>query len=855
LSVSRRLHLIAGGLTVLLGLVWNLTATYHTVRLVGYSGNPAWLAVPTADGSRVGPVRPSGPADGRLLRGDEIVAVDGRGVERTFEVRGHFAFEPPRPYDLLIRRDGRLVRLQLETIPFGFSYASVMILGFLSVQWIFWAVGAGVFLMRPHDALPGLLSRVLLLFALGLSLQVPVEKLAPPDIALAALAQLLASLFWPSFLHLFLVFPEPSPLLRRFPGLVRWVYVVGSAFTLSLLGVLALGIEGLDVVAAFFSEPSPLSRLLGALVGGYSLAGLASLVLSYRSASAVGRRRLGVVVVGCLLGFLPMLGFLVVELTGQIRDLSLWGGRLLMLWAIVGLPLIPLSFAYAIVKHQVIPVGALVRRSLRYLLVARGFLILEGLEVALVLSFLLLGPPAAWLARLPLPGAVLFTMAVTALALGALVLLHRRVMPRIDRRFFREGYDTQRILAEVGQAAREKGSVEDVLRVALDRTREALHPESAAVFLIDEESGHYSLAAGAEAGEGVLHADSPVVQRLRRSPALLDTPRDGLLVPIVTKGDLLGMLSFGPRLGDLPYSGEDRALLGAVAWQVAFAIENTRLVKRMAEEERLRREIALAGEVQRRLFPERPPTTRRLELAGVCHPAQGIGGDYYDFLPLGDGTLGIAVADVAGKGISAALLMSTVQASLRSQYRVGSSLPELVASMNQLLYRSTARNSFVTFFFAQFEEASGRLTYVNAGHNPPLLLRRNGRDGAAGRLGLRSAAVEGGVAVAPPPAAGAELSVLQTGGLVIGALADVGYEAGAVDLVPGDLLIAYTDGITEAFDARDQEFGEERLRQVALACRDLPAAAVAERIVDAVHAFVGDAPQHDDITLVVARVL
>jgi sigma-B regulation protein RsbU (phosphoserine phosphatase) len=854
--VSRRLHLIAGGLTVLLGLVWNLTASYHTARLLLFSGGPAWLAVPTADVSRVGTVRPGSPGDGRLQRGDEIVAVDGRGVERSFEPRGHFAFEPPRPYEILVRRDGSLVRLRLETVPYGFSYASFMIVGFLLVQWIFWAVGAGVFLMRPGDALPGLLARVLLLFAIGFSMQVPLEKLGWPDVALAGIARCVASLFWPSFLHLFLVFPEPSPLLRRFPGLVRWVYVVGSAFTLAMLGVVGLAWEGLPVVAAYFAEPSPLSRLLGGLVGAFSLGGLASLVLSYRSASPVGRRRLGVVVAGCVLGFLPMLGFLWVELTGQVRELSLWGGRLLMLSAIVGLPLIPLSFAYAILKHQVIPVGTLVRRSLRYLLVARGFLILEGLEVAVVLGYLLLGPPAAWLETLPLPAAVLFTMGVTALALGALVLLHRRVMPRIDRRFFREGYDTQDILAEVGQAARERGRVEDVLEVALRRTREALHPESAAAFLFDEETGHYRLSAGLEAGEGVLHADSPVVQRLRLSPAALDTERDGLLLPIVTKGGLLGILSFGPRLGDLPYSRDDRALLGAVAWQMAFAIENARLVKRRAEEERLRREIELAGEVQRRLFPERPPLTRRLELAGVCHPAQGIGGDYYDFLPAGEGRVGIAVADVAGKGISAALLMSIVQAALRSQYRAGASLPELVASMNQLLYRSTARNSFVTFFLAQFDEPSGRLTYVNAGHNPPLLLRAGAGNGD-GRTHDRFGAQAGGATalLAPPAAAPAELSVLQTGGLVIGAVAEVGYEAGVVDLGPGDLLVAYTDGITEAFDVNDQEFGEERLREVVLASRDLPAADVAQRIVEAVYAFAGEAPQHDDITLVVARVL
>ncbi len=850
--LARRLHLIAGGFVVLLGLAWNLTSSYHTLRLVVFSGYPAWLAVPTQDGSRVGVVRPDSPGEGRLRRGDEIVAVDGKGVARTFDARAYFAFEPPRPYDILIRRDGRLQALRLEAIPYGFSYASFSLVGLLAVQWIFWAVGAAVFLMRPHDAVPRLLSRVLLLFALGLSAHVPMEKVSGADLVLLGAAQLMASVFWPSFLHLFLVFPEPSPLLRRFPSLVRWVYVIGSTFVVATMGVVVLAAVQREAVAAFFSQPSPLSTLLSVLVGLFSVAGLGSLVLSYRSASPVGRRRLGVVVAGCLLGFLPLLGLVYAELAGDIRE-HLWAGRLLVLSAILGLPLVPLSFAYAIVKHQVIPVGILVRRSLRYLLVARGFLILEVLDVTLVLGVLLLGPPARWLSTLPLPAAVLFTMAVTTLALGALVLLHKRVMPRIDRRFFRESYDTQRILADVGQAAREKGSVDEVLRLALECVREALHPESAGFFLHDEQTGHYRLEAGEEAGSVVLRADSPIVERLRRSPLPLDTDGDGILLPIVAKGDLLGILSLGPRLGDLPYSAEDRDLLNAVAWQVAFAVENTRLVRRMVEQQRLRHEIQMAGEVQRRLFPARPPESHRLELAGLCHPAQGIGGDYYDFLPMGDGRIGIAVADVAGKGISAALLMSIVQASLRSQYRGGVALPELVASMNELLYRSTARNSFASFFVAQFDEHSGRLTYVNAGHNPPLLVTARG---AADRQ-CRGAqlAVAGGLALALEEAApAAEVRLLQTGGLVIGALADVRYEAECVDLLPGDLLVAYTDGVTEAFDPEDREFGEERLLDVVLAARDLPVGQVAERIVGAVHDFVRDAPQHDDITLVVGRV-
>jgi sigma-B regulation protein RsbU (phosphoserine phosphatase) len=283
-------------------------------------------------------------------------------------------------------------------------------------------------------------------------------------------------------------------------------------------------------------------------------------------------------------------------------------------------------------------------------------------------------------------------------------------------------------------------------------------------------------------------------------------------------------------------------------------IENSRLVRRMAEEERLRREVEIASAVQRRLFPEAPPEIEHLDIAGLCQPAQGVGGDYYDFLPLRDGRLGIAVADVAGKGLSAALLMSIVQASLRSQAGSGDGpLSELVSSMNRLLYRSTERNSFASFFYAQFEEDTRRLTYVNAGHNPPMLFRR-GLEGSLVPVAVRARAVVAGALAVQAPDEEANVVLLRSGGLVIGAVATATYEEQSLQLAAGDVLVLYTDGVTESFNAQWQEFGEERLRTAAAASLHLPAAGLASTIMDRVHEWRGDAPQHDDITLVVAKV-
>jgi sigma-B regulation protein RsbU (phosphoserine phosphatase) len=292
----------------------------------------------------------------------------------------------------------------------------------------------------------------------------------------------------------------------------------------------------------------------------------------------------------------------------------------------------------------------------------------------------------------------------------------------------------------------------------------------------------------------------------------------------------------------------------AVALQMAFAIQNAELVQEIAIEERLRHELAIATTVQQRLFPESPPEMPSLELSGVCYPARGVGGDYYDFIVLDDGKVGIAVADVAGKGISAALLMCTVQASLRSQAQtVNGNLTALVSSMNRLLHVSTDAASYATFFYAQFDERTGLLTYVNAGHNPPMLVRASKSVKAQG-VGFAGGSAHIGLEERRDGEGLADVTLLTKGGPIIGAFNDCVYEQETIQMERGDLLVAYTDGVTEARNADDQEFGEASLRRIIDSSAHLPAQRLSEQIVDRVRQWCGDVPPHDDLTLVVMRV-
>jgi sigma-B regulation protein RsbU (phosphoserine phosphatase) len=548
------------------------------------------------------------------------------------------------------------------------------------------------------------------------------------------------------------------------------------------------------------------------------------------------------------------------------------------------------------------PLRRRARRLGRHVTVARVALALECVTFGGALLFTLTGSRLSFLDRWG-PRADAAVLASASIIFGLLHALARRhIVPRLERYFAPAAYDEHRILFDLGQEAHAASSVEQLYRFVVARIGEAVETEAVAIFVRDAATGDFvcrvaaqpsvRLAAhqtvlasgGATSTEATrlrLTRDAFVVRRLQnlamplsvtaedfdawrrafasepaearaereRESATLRQLGAHLLVQIRIKNRIAGILSLGVRRMRHAYTQADAEMLMSVASQLALIIENARLAERMVAEERLRRELALAAEVQQRLFPARPPASTAAELAGFCQPARGVGGDYYDFLTFGNNQIGIAVADVSGKGISAALLMSNVQASLRSQALAHNSpgphgtLADLVAAMNRLLCASTGTASYVTFFYGQFDERTQQLTYVNAGHNPPLLIRDGGA--RAEPVGQRA---QGGVN-------GAHRNLrLDKGGMVVGLFEDVGYEEETIQLRTGDLLCAYTDGVTEAINAAGDEFGEARLQEILTASATLPAAKIRDEIVRHGQAWCMGVPQHDDLTFVILKV-
>jgi len=299
-----------------------------------------------------------------------------------------------------------------------------------------------------------------------------------------------------------------------------------------------------------------------------------------------------------------------------------------------------------------------------------------------------------------------------------------------------------------------------------------------------------------------------------------------LVLPIRQQGVTQAVLGLGRRINGASYGPGELEFLYALGTLAASAIRNTFLLEAQIERQHLERELQQARQIQQRLLPRQLPEVPGVELAACVLPSQEVGGDYYDVLREPDGSLRLAIADVAGKGMAAALLMANLQACLHVLVPLESTLEQSTAQINRVVCENTEADRFITFFQARYLPSTRQLVYVNAGHNPPLLLHASGH---AKRL--------------------------SHGGLLLGVLPDARYEAERLSLAPGDLLVLFTDGVTEAMGPGDEPFGEDRLLACLLAHRHASAQAIVEAVRQAVEQFTGrPANSDDDFTLVVLKV-
>jgi serine phosphatase RsbU (regulator of sigma subunit) len=325
-------------------------------------------------------------------------------------------------------------------------------------------------------------------------------------------------------------------------------------------------------------------------------------------------------------------------------------------------------------------------------------------------------------------------------------------------------------------------------------------------------------------GKSVLTSDAQADPRFMGGTVMLQGVRSVLAVPLGVGANVFGIIYADSPLSDNRFTEDHLKLLTTLASVAAIRVENARLTEEQMERERLEREQQVASEIQQRFLPAAAPQIEGWELQGISFPCYEIGGDYYDFIQREDGRLIVALGDVSGKGTAAALLMSSLHAAIHAQADAHDSIVETIGAVNRYLVESIPPNRFVTLFYAELDPRKGTLTFLNAGHNPPLIVH-----------------------------AGGTMEQLAAGGLPLGIMSDAEFREGRTQLRPGDVLVIYSDGVSEAVNPNGEEFGPTRLYEVVARNLDASASGIRDRIESAVTKFCQGTPAADDITLVIVK--
>jgi phosphoserine phosphatase RsbU/P len=300
--------------------------------------------------------------------------------------------------------------------------------------------------------------------------------------------------------------------------------------------------------------------------------------------------------------------------------------------------------------------------------------------------------------------------------------------------------------------------------------------------------------------------------------------RSLLAVPLLSKGHLIGLLTVFNKKSEEGYTLDDKRLLSIIGAQSAQIIENTRLLEKEKTLLQMQREMQTAYDIQVNLLPKENPLLPHYNIAGISLPAQVVGGDYFDFIPIDASRLAVCLGDVSGKGLSAALLMANLQATIRGQTLLNPPPKDCLCRSNRLLFQCTDRQKFATLFYGILDAAGHQFRYSNAGHNRPIFFGEN-----------------------------QEPMILEGAGLALSFLENVSYPEDQIRFDPNDVLLIYSDGITEAMNKKEEEYGEQRLMALVSGIRQKTAQDIIKQVLDSVKTHVEDRPQMDDMTLVVIK--
>jgi len=401
------------------------------------------------------------------------------------------------------------------------------------------------------------------------------------------------------------------------------------------------------------------------------------------------------------------------------------------------------------------------------------------------------------------------------------------------------------ILNDLARAIGGSLDPQEIINTIIRRSLRAISAEQGVITLVDQEANDPMKTFVRAMDSSVEHEEFHLTQsllgwmHLNKKPLLVNSPRTDdrfrgvtwddsistlVCVPMMIKSELKGVITAYNKKGGAGFTEDEQRLLSIIAAQSAQVVENARLNERERQLLKMQEEIRLASKIQNDLLPKAAPDIPGYEIAGRSIPAQVVGGDYFDFIPVNDHRLAICVGDVSGKGLPASLLMANTQATLRGQTFINPSAHECMERSNKLLFDSTSPDKFVTMFYSVLDVSSHQLSYSNAGHDIPYLLSPAG-----------------------------PLKRLNVGGVPLSMLEQFPFQEETIAMQPGDLLVICSDGIPEAMDVNQVQFTDEKLSLLLDTLRTASAVDVIDGIVAAVRKHAGTAPQADDMTVVVVK--
>jgi len=508
----------------------------------------------------------------------------------------------------------------------------------------------------------------------------------------------------------------------------------------------------------------------------------------------------------------------------------------------------PASIAYAIVRHNLFDVDAIIKRTVGYVLLTVIIIGFYALTTVILNVFL---------GRYEIAKSTIFPIIFTLVIILIFNPLRNRIQSIVDTVFFRKEYDYREMVEKISEAMRSLMDLDQIVNHIIETVMGALFLDSGSVVLLDRKKAEYQIcAAGGERWHepertGIrLAVDDPLILSIaerKKEITLYDIQEDprytqkgveyletfeilraSLLMPLLYEDQLSGLIALGDKKSGKFYTSEDINLLRTLANQGAVAIENAMLLEDKIEKERLEGEMAIARDLQMSMLPATCPEIEGFEIAAISIPAREVGGDFYDFIEMEEGKAGLVIGDVTGKSVSGALVMSASRSVFRMLSEGQLTVGDIMIRANRRTKKDIKSGMFVALLYAVLNAQDRTLSLCSAGQTQPVHFRAE--------MG--------------------ETSLVQTAGdtFPLGILENADYQETRLKLVPGDKVVFYTDGIVEAINDRGEMFGFDRLLEVVRGTRSMTAEALLKEILERVNEFAGGAAQHDDLTVIVVSV-